>query len=249
MKQAEQEAVACAESFAAPLDGVMSLINHLQELRLRLIKIIITIVIASSFCYFFSADMVAWITQPAGKLYYMHPAEAFFTYMKVSIVVGFLITLPVTMYQFWAFLLPALKQRERKAATFLMLASVALFVSGLVLAYFLVLPTGVRFMLGFESVRLQPLFSISDYVSFVIALLLPFGFIFELPLGIVVAANFGLVSADFLKTKRKVVLVLAFVVGAILSPTPDIISQSLVAVPLMILYEISYLIVRYILHK
>lgn len=249
MKIAEQEAAACAEGLAVPLAGVMSLVDHLQELRKRLIKIIVTIVIASSCSYIFSADMVAWITHPAGKLYYMHPAEAFFTYMKVSVVVGFLITLPVTMYQFWAFLLPALKQREKKTATYLMVASVVLFVAGLVMAYFLVLPTGIRFMLGFENANLQPLFSISDYVSFVIALLLPFGFIFELPLCILVGAQLGFISSNFLKTKQKSVLVLAFVVGAILSPTPDILSQTLVAVPLMVLYEISYLIVRYGLHK
>ncbi|MBU2700641.1 sec-independent protein translocase protein TatC [Sporomusaceae bacterium BoRhaA] len=248
MKIAQQEEV-CAESFAGAAEGVMSLVDHLQEFRQRLIKVIIAIVIASSCSYIFSADIVAWMTQPAGKLYYMHPAEAFFTYMKVAVVVGFLITLPVTMYQVWAFLLPALKKREKHTATFFMLASVVLFVLGLVFAYFFALPAGVRFMLGFESDNLQPLFSIGDYVSFVLSFLLPFGLIFELPLFILVAAHFGLVSGEFLKAKRKAVLVLAFIVGAILSPTPDILSQTLVAVPLMVLYELSHLIVRYILHK
>ncbi len=230
-------------------EGAMSLIDHLQELRRRLIIVIITVAIASCGSYYFSADLTSLITQPAGKLYYMHPAEAFFTYMKVALIVGFLVTLPVTMYQVWAFILPALRVREKKAAAFLMLASVLLFALGMIFSYFFALPAGIRFMLGFASENLQPLFSIGDYVSFVISFLLPFGLVFELPLIIIVAAHFGLISADFLKTKRKAVLVLAFVAGAILSPTPDVFSQTLIAVPLAVLYEISHLIVRYVLHK
>ena len=104
-------------------------------------------------------------------------------------------------------------------------------------------------MLGFANDNLQPLFSLGDYLSFVISFLLPFGFVFELPLFILVAAHFGLVGSAFLRAKLKAVFVLSFVLGAVLSPTPDVFSQTLVAVPLIVLYELSYLIVRYILRR
>jgi sec-independent protein translocase protein TatC len=249
MSSTDHEIHSESEAVTDATGGAMSLVEHLQELRQRLIKIIITVSVASSCCYYFSANFIDWITQPAGKLYYMHPAEAFFTYMKVSVLLGFLLTLPVTMYQAWAFVLPALTKHERKLSIFLIPASVVLFAIGLAFSYFLALPAGIHFMLGFASETLQPLFSIGDYVSFVISFLLPFGFVFELPLIILVAAQFGLISSQFLKAKGKAVLVLSFVVGAILSPTPDVFSQTLVAVPLIILYVISYLIVRYVLRK
>lgn len=245
----EQGPVAVPDGSDASSPELMSLVDHLQELRQRLIKIMITVVVAASCCYYFAADLIALITRPVGKLYYMHPAEAFFTYMKVSFFVGFLVTLPITLYQVWAFVLPALKTNEKKAAAFLVPASVLLFTLGLAFSYFLALPAGIAFMLGFASENLQPLFSLGDYLSFVISFLLPFGFVFELPLLILVAAHFGLVGSAFLQAKRKAVLVLAFVMGAILSPTPDVFSQTLVAVPLIILYEVSYLIVRYVLRR
>jgi sec-independent protein translocase protein TatC len=249
MAPTEQEDVALSDASDVPQTGLMSLIDHLQELRQRLIKIIISVAIAASGSYFFAADLVGLITKPVGTLYYMHPAEAFFTYMKVAFFVGFLLTLPITIYQAWAFALPALKTDEKKAVAFLVPASVLLFAMGLTFSYFLALPAGITFMLGFSNDNLQPLFSIGDYVSFVISFLLPFGFVFELPLIILVAAKFGLVGSAFLCAKRKSVFVLAFVLGAVLSPTPDVFSQTLVAVPLIILYELSYLIVRYILKR
>lgn len=245
----EQETLGHSNASDVPPSGLMSLIDHLQELRERLIKIIISVAIAASCSYYFAADLIGLITKPVGILYYMHPAEAFFTYMKVSFFVGFLLTLPVTLYQVWAFALPALKKDEKQAVAFLVPASVLLFALGLAFSYFLALPAGITFMLGFASENLQPLFSIGDYVSFVISFLLPFGFVFELPLIILVAAKFGLVGSVFLKAKRKSVFVLAFVLGAVLSPTPDVFSQTLVAVPMIILYELSYLIVRYILQR
>lgn len=230
-------------------EGMMSLVDHLQELRQRLIKMIVALVVTSSISYFFAVDLVAFITKPAGKLYYMHPAEAFFTYLKVSIFAGFILALPVIVYEVWAFILPALTKHEKKVSLFLVPASILLFVMGLLFSYFLALPAGIRFMLGFATDNLQPLFSIGDYLSFVISFLLPFGFVFELPLFVVVGAKFGLINSALLKRKRKVVLVLAFVAGAVLSPTPDVFSQTLVAVPVLILYEVSLLIVRYILRK
>jgi sec-independent protein translocase protein TatC len=128
-------------------------------------------------------------------------------------------------------------------------ASIILFVVGLVFSYYLVLPAGIKFFMGFANENLQPMFSISQYLSFVISFLLPFGFIFELPLFILVMARVGIISSSFLSAKRKIVFVMSFVIGAVISPTPDVFSQTMVAVPMILLYEISLLIVKYILRK
>ncbi|MDF2634791.1 MAG: Sec-independent protein translocase, TatC subunit [Pelosinus sp.] len=227
----------------------MSLVDHLQELRRRLIIIIIAVAVGSLISYFYAAELVQYITAPAGKLYYMSPAEAFFTYVRVSFFAGFLLALPIVLYQVWAFVVPALTSKEHKASLILVPSSVLLFFTGLAFSYVLVLPAGIKFFMGFATENLQPLLSLGEYLSFVISFLLPFGFIFELPLFIIVMARFGLISSNFLTAKRKHVLVLSFVIGALISPTPDVFSQTMVAVPMIVLYEISVLIVRYILKK
>lgn len=230
-------------------DSDMSLIDHLQELRRRLIICIVAIAIGSTACYFYAAEIVHFITAPAGKLYYMSPGEAFFTYLKVSFFAGFLTVLPIVMYQIWAFVVPALTRRERVASLMLVPSSVLLFFCGLAFAYFLALPAGLKFFMGFATEDLQPLLSLGQYLSFVISFLLPFGFVFELPLFILVLAKVGLVGSAFLTAKRRHVLVLAFIIGAVISPTPDVFSQTMVAVPVIVLYELSILIVKYILRR
>lgn len=227
----------------------MSLVDHLQEFRKRLIISIIAVVIGSSVSYFYAAELVHFITAPAGKLYYMSPGEAFFTYLRVSLFAGFLAALPVVLYQVWAFVLPALSIKERLATLILVPSSVLLFFTGLTFSYMLVLPAGIKFFMGFATEDLQPLLSLGEYLSFVISFLLPFGFIFELPLFIVVLAKLGIISSKFLLDKNKHVLVLSFVVGAIIAPTPDVISQTMVAVPILVMYQMSILIVKYILRK
>lgn len=227
----------------------MSLVDHLQELRRRLIIIIIAVAVGSTISYFYAAELVHYITAPAGKLYYMSPAEAFFTYLRVSFFAGFLLALPIVLYQLWAFIVPALTKQERLASFVLVPSSVLLFFVGLAFSYLFVLPAGIKFFMGFATENLQPLLSLGEYLSFVISFLLPFGFIFELPLFIVVMAKFGIIGSGFLSAKRKHVLVLSFVVGAIISPTPDVLSQTMVAVPVVVLYEVSILIVKYMLRK
>lgn len=231
------------------IDDKMSLIDHLQELRKRLITAIVAVVIGSTICYFYAAELVHFITAPAGKLYYMSPGEAFFSYLRVSFFAGFLLALPVVLYQTWAFIVPALSHKERFASFILVPTSVILFLIGLAFSYVWVLPAGIKFFMGFATEDLQPMLSLGQYLSFVISFLLPFGFIFELPLVIVVLAKFGIIGSEFLTSKRKHVLVLSFVVGAIISPTPDVFSQTMIAVPVIVMYEMSRLIVKYMLRK
>lgn len=230
-------------------DDSMSLVDHLQEFRKRLIISIIAVVVGSGVCYFYAAELVHFITAPAGKLYYMSPGEAFFTYLKVSFFAGFLAALPVVLYQVWAFVLPALSIKERLATIILVPSSVLLFFTGLTFSYMLVLPAGMKFFMGFATEDLQPMLSLGQYLSFVISFLLPFGFIFELPLVIIVLAKIGILNSKMLLDKNKHVLVLSFVVGAFISPTPDVLSQTMVAVPILVMYQVSIFIVKYILRK
>lgn len=230
-------------------DEEMTAVDHLEELRRRLIISIVTVMIASGCCYFYAEEMVGFLTKEAGKLYYMNPAEAFFTYLKVSVCAGFLISIPVLMHQFWAFVVPALTNREKKTFDIIVPASVVLFFIGLAFSYFLVFPTAVKFFMGFSTDTLLPMFSIGHYLSFVIAFVLPFGFVFQLPMVVLVLAKLGFLTSTFLKEKRKYVIVGAFVVGAVISPTPDIFSQCMIAIPMLLLYECSIMIVEYFLKK
>jgi sec-independent protein translocase protein TatC len=230
----------------------MSLVDHLQELRKRIIVSLIAVGLTSTGCYFYAAQLVNFIIAPAasaGKLYFMNPAEAFFAYLKISLFAGLLLALPVVLYQVWAFVIPALTTRERTAAVILVPASVFLFFLGLIFSYYLVLPVGYQFFMSFATDTLQPMISLGQYLSFVLSFLLPFGIVFELPLFIVVLAKLGIIGSAFLRSKRKMVLVLSFIVGAVISPTPDVVSQTMVAVPIILLYEVSTFIVKYVLKK
>ena len=230
-------------------DGSMSILAHLEELRWRLIRSIIAVIVCSGICYYFIEDIMAFISQPVGKLYYLQPSEAFFTYLKVSICCGFILALPIVFYQLWCFVLPALTIKERYIAAVIVPSSVILFLSGLAFSFFLVMPAALKFFGGFGSESLLPMFSVARYFDFLFSFILPFGFVFELPLVVVIAAKLGLLSSKFLGEKQRYVIFFSFVIGAIVTPTPDIFTQSMIALPMIVLYELSYLIVRFILRK
>lgn len=223
--------------------------DHLQEFRKRLIICLVVVAIAALACYNYVDDIIALLSGPAGKLYFMNPSEVFFTYMEIALYAGILFTLPVLLYEVWAFVAPALWPEERRAVLVILPTAVILFYVGLVFAYYLVIPAAVTFCMGFATQTLQPMFSLESYLSFILALSLPFGFIFELPLIVVFLAKIGLVTGDFLKGKRKILIVIAFIFAAVISPTTDIFTQTMIAVPLIVLYEISLFIVCKVMHK
>ena len=230
-------------------DGSMTLIAHLTELRSRLIKSLIAVAVGIVVGYCFIGDIMHYLTLPAGKLYYMQPSEAFFTYIKVAIVAGFLLALPVVFYQAWRFFLPALTRKERLVLGLVVPISVLLFFAGLAFSFFLVLPAGIRFFMSFGNGELEALFSINRYFDFVISFVLPFGFVFELPLIITILGKIGILSSRFLGKYQRIVIFLSFILGAIITPTPDIFTQSMIALPMIVLYEVGYLIVRFALRK
>ena len=231
------------------VEGQMTLVKHLAELRSRIIKSLIAVAIGTGVAYYFIEDIMKLITLPTGKLYYLQPAEAFFTYLKIALFVGFLLALPIVFYQVWRFVLPALTVREKFIIGVLVPSSVLLFFAGLAFSFFLVLPAAIGFFVGFSTENLQPMFSLHQYFDFVLGFILPFGAVFEVPLVVLMLAKIGLVSSRFLASKQRIVIFLSFVIGAVVSPTVDIFTQSMIALPLRLLYEISYFIVKYVMKK
>lgn len=249
MTSSEDKLTSQTEENSAPADdGTMSITGHLEELRSRIIKSLLAIAAGSGVAYFFLDEITKFLTAPVGKLYYMQPGEAFFTYLKIDIVAGFLIALPIIFFHVWQFFLPALTKSERAVLGVLVPASVILFFTGLAFAFFLILPLALKFFMGFSTEDLQTMFSFQNYFDFVITFLLPFGFVFELPLVVIVLAQLGILTSEFLGKYRRIIFFVSFIVGAIITP-PDVISQISLAFPIILLYEAGYRIVKHVLRK
>ena len=251
-QQAEQDALLQEDNYTETEAKLMeeassmSVVDHLSELRMRLVVAIVAIIICTLGAYYYVEDILQILVAPAGKLYYTKPTEAFFTYMKISIVAGCIISSPIWFYQLWAFIVPALSKGEKKITFMVVPTAVTLFVVGVLFSYYLVLPMAIQFFIGFGTDELQPLFSIGQYIDFVIAFVLPFGITFELPLILIALGVMGILSSNRLRQYRKIFILVAFVVGAAISPTPDMLSQTMIAGPMILLYEISYGVLRYI---
>lgn len=218
---------------------------HLEELRKRLIISFIAVGIGFALCYGFKEWLFQILTQPlisvmqdGETLIYTGLPEAFFTFLKVSFLGGLMIASPVIIYQFWMFVAPGLYDREKRLLLPIVFLSTLFFVGGALFGYFIVFPYGFQFFLGFATETIRPMPSMKEYLSFSAKLLLAFGLVFELPLVITFLARLGMVTVPFLKKNRKYALLLFFVGAAILTP-PDVVTQIMMALPLMLLYEIS----------
>lgn len=229
-------------------DSKASLISHLEELRWRLVRCAIAIVIGFGVAYAFKERLFEVLTRPlmtamAGTentMIFTGLPEAFFTYLKVSLLAGLVLALPVIFYQFWMFVAPGLYKKERRIILPVVLVSLVFFAAGASFGYFLVFPYGFKFFLGFSSATVRAYPSMKEYLTFASKLLLAFGLAFELPLIITCFARFGMVSVDFLKKNRKYAILIFFTGAAILTP-PDVVTQIMLSIPLMILYELSIL--------
>ncbi len=226
-------------------DEKLPFTSHLEELRKRLITSFIAIGVGFVVAFGFKERLFGILVQPlinvmkdGETLIYTGLPEAFFTYLKVSFLTGLMVASPILLYQFWMFVAPGLYQKERRLMVPIVILSSFFFVGGALFGYFVVFPWGFKFFMGFASDTIRPLPSMKEYFGFSAKLLLAFGLVFELPLVITFMAKLGIVSIDFLKKNRKYALLLFFAGAAILTP-PDVITQVLMAMPLMVLYEIS----------
>lgn len=223
---------------------------HLEELRNRLVISFIAIAIGAGVAYYFKEILFDILRLPlkeamesVGKnlepvIYFHSLPEAFFTYLTISLLVGAFMAAPVILYEFWMFVVPGLYKKERRILGPVIILSILFFMGGALFGYFYVFPWGFKYFLSFVNENLQILPSMKDYLGFVSKLIIAFGIVFELPIILTCMAAMGLVTPAFLKRNRKYAIVLAFIIGAILTP-PDVVSQILMAVPLVVLYEIS----------
>lgn len=221
--------------------GPMPLLVHLGELRKRLVRAAIAIGVGTTVSFYWSDDVMRWLARRVRvELVFLTPAEAFWVTLKVALIVGLFLSLPVVFYQIWRFISPGLMPRERRYGIAFVLFSTVFFIIGAVFCLAVVLPFGLQFLFSYgEGIGLKPMISVGAYVDFVIKFVLAFGVIFELPLVITFLARLGLVTPEFLARNRKLAVLIAFVIGAILTPTPDIFNQSLMAVPMILLYEVG----------
>lgn len=229
-----------------------SFIEHLEELRFRIIVCLVFLCVNTIISYFFAPAIFSWLTYPlkglVEKLVFLRPTEAFLVRIKVSFLSGVFISSPVFLYQFWSFITPGLRQKERRIFFPFLISSLLLFLGGAGFSYFLVLPLGLKFFLRFATEQMVPMLTVSSYISFLGILLLAFGIVFELPLLIMLLTHLRIISASLLAGKRLYAIVGIFIVAAFLTP-PDVITQILLAVPLLILYEISILMAKMVERK
>lgn len=230
-------------------------ISHLIELRNRLLRIVLGFVLVFIGLFPFANKIYALLAAPmlaklpeGGQMIATAVTTPFFVPMKVAMMAAFIISLPHTLYQIWAFVAPGLYSHEKKLMVPVIAASTLLFIIGMAFAYFAVFPTVFGFVVGSAPAGVAVMTDISEYLDFVMTLFMAFGLAFEVPIAVVLIARFGWVSVEQLKEARSYVVVGAFILGAIFTP-PDIISQFMLAVPLWLLYELGIIVARYSIPK
>ncbi|OGP73598.1 MAG: twin arginine-targeting protein translocase TatC [Deltaproteobacteria bacterium RBG_16_49_23] len=226
----------------------LPLTSHLQELRKRLVLTFIAVGAGFILCYTFSQNLFDILSRPLLKmmppgssLIFTSVAEAFFTYMKVAFIAGIILVSPFVLYQVWAFVAPGLYRHERRHVIPFVAAGSLFFALGILFAYYVAIPVGFKFLLGYATDFIKPMPSMKEYLSFSIKFILAFGLVFEFPVVLVLLARIGVVDAKMLARHRKYAILLIFIFAAVMTP-PDVISQLLMAIPLMGLYELSILL-------
>jgi sec-independent protein translocase protein TatC len=233
---------------ARSVDDRMPFMEHLGELRVRIVRSLYGVLAGAAIALPFSQWIVDWLARPVTRLGYelvfTAPAEAFWVQMKVGLFGGLFLSAPVILWQVWAFIAPGLHHHEKKyAAPFVIIGSL-MFLAGGAFALFVVTPYALTFLLGYARPGLKPMITIQNHIDFLLKFTLAFGIVFELPLALTLLARMGVVTARTLARHRKYAVLGAFVVSAVLTPTPDAFNQALMAGPLIVLYEVGIVSAR-----
>ncbi|MDW8102543.1 MAG: twin-arginine translocase subunit TatC [Anaerolineae bacterium] len=222
----------------------MGLLEHFEELRERLIKSVIALVLAIIFSLFFTGKFLKILISPMGELkpIFLRPTEMIITYLRVAFIAGLALAMPFIVYQLIKFILPALYPHERRYLYWLIPAATLSFLAGLAFAYFVMLPFVVRYLLTFGGDLARAQWTIGEYINFVTNFLFWMGMTFELPLVIYFLSKLGLISPEWLGRNRKYAIVVIAIIAAVITPTPDPFNMSLVMIPLILLYEVGVLL-------
>lgn len=231
-------------------EGEMSFLEHLEEMRWRIIYSLIGIVVGTIIAWIFIDQLVdVVLLKPArdsgAHLQNLRPFGQLFLFVEVAIIVGVVISIPNIFYQLWKFISPALKQNEKKYILSIVIFSSVCFLTGIAFAYFVMLPLALKFAEQFGSSSIKNQFSIDEYMNIIISIMLAAGIVFELPMISFFLTKLGILTPAFMKRYRKHAIVIIMFLAAILTPGTDPVSQIILAVPLVLLYEISILISKY----
>lgn len=221
----------------------LTIVEHLAELRKRLIYSAIILVVAVVLSYNYAEIIVKNIVNisPETEFIFIAPSELLMSYVKISLICGLVISAPFLLSQLWLFISPGLNLSEKRYIIISLLTGSIFFILGIIFSYLVVLPTMLIFFMGFKIDEIQPMISFSNYLNFVISTLLSFGIIFELPIVMALLTRFGLVKIEFLKKNRKIFVLVIFIIAAILTP-PDVISQVLLGIPMLLLFEVGIIL-------
>lgn len=231
-----------------------SVLEHLEELRWRLLASLAAVTLVTGVASFFANPLLEFLITPLKAfgdytLYFHSPYEGFLTYLKVALFTGILAASPVIFMELWLFVSPGLHRKERKLAASLVAASLALFLIGAALAFWVIVPWGLQFFLGFQTDSLRPLLAVGPYLSFLVGTVLATGVVFDLPVVLLGLVGVGVLTPEALKKARRAVVIVFFIVTAVVTPTTDPLTQILLTAPLVLLYEGCILIARWMKRK
>jgi len=234
-------------------------IDHFTDLRNMLIFCFLTVIICSIFSYFFAEDIISFLVSPlndvmtsvksTNRLIYTNLAEGFLTYLRISVFSGFVISLPVILYKVWFFISPALKIKEKKIISYFALSSFICFILGFVFCYFYIMPLAWKFLLGFQSLASETSVAIDlearlgNYISLSIAMILAFGFMFQMPVVLFLLLDANVINVNNLVSFRRYYIVSVFTISALVTP-PDVVSQVGLSIPLILFYEVIIYLYR-----
>jgi len=235
--------------------------EHLGELRKRILISLGAVAVAFGVCFYYSESIFSILKMPLQnilklsfskpylaieptknpkvELFFFEPAEALWMHFKISFIAGFIISTPVIFYEVWKFVSPGLLLKEKRYALPFVFVTTFLFLLGALFCFIIVLPFAINFLLTYKTENIKPMLSVGKYIDFCMKFILGFGAVFELPVLLVFLTKMGIVTTEFLSKNRKYAVLIAFVIAATLTPTPDAFNQTLMAVPIILLYEVG----------
>jgi sec-independent protein translocase protein TatC len=240
-------------------DKELSLVQHLGELRDRLMVTAIALVVTTAIAFFFATQLIRILIIPVDctfipaffchtpptTLISLSPTENFTTYFRVALFAGIALAMPVILYEIYAYVDPALLPKERRFIRFMGLPVIGLFIAGMLFCYFVLLPNAIKFLINFGDEVIHNQLRAADYISFVTIFIFGMGLIFEVPVAIFALVKIHVITRAWLAKQRRYAVLVAFVIAAVITPTPDPFNQTLVAVPMYLLYELGLFVARF----